>query len=61
MFWSCRNENETENYNQQRYTSFVQDENEYRVQGNQYLPYDDYDTTDQEDYDYLLTDDESLY
>lgn len=38
------------------------DEDDFRVNAYLQKEYDDYyDTTDQEDYDYLLTDDESLY
>lgn len=39
-------------------TFVYDDENEFRINPYQQREYDDYDTTDQEDYDYLLTDEE---
>lgn len=66
ILFQFRNENENGNeiydQNQSKYSTFFYDkstdDNEFDV--NQH--YDDYyDTTDQEDFDYLLADDESLY
>ena len=39
--------------------TFIYDDNEFRINPYPQKEYDDYyDTTDQEDYDYLLTDEE---
>lgn len=61
FIFNFRKENEKDS-NQQKYMSFVYDEKLY-PDHNAYMQreFDDYDTTDQEDYDYLFTEDESLY
>lgn len=61
-FHPPRNENEAESQQSSQPMYLTFDEDDFRVNAYLQKEYDDYyDTTDQEDYDYLLTDDESLY